>query len=96
MRKNDRFKLKVGTFVVVNNGVDKGKICEVCFVDFMKDMPYRVDKETGKEDPYTTILIAPAIGEDNLEGPDLINDFYRSVSYKDIDIDTYLNEVEEY
>ena len=94
MKVNERFNLKVGDYVRVNNGVDKGKLCEVCFIDFMKDMPYRED-ENGNEDPYMTILIAPAIGEDELEGDNLLNDFYRSVSYKDIDIDFYKNEFEE-
>ena len=68
-------------------------LAEVCFIDFMKDMPYRED-ENGNEDPYTTILIAPAVGEDNFEG-NTISDFYRAVSYKDIDIDIYKNEFEE-
>lgn len=95
MKVEERLKLKVGDYVRVNNGVDKGKLCEICFIDFMRDMPYREDKN-GHEDPYTTILIAPTIGEDNLEGKNLINNFYRSVSYKDIDLDVYKNEFEEY
>lgn len=93
MKASERFNLKVGDYVRVNNGVDKGKLAEVCFIDFMKDMPYRED-ENGNEDPYTTILIAPAIGEDNFE-ENTISDFYRAVSYKDIDIDIYKNEFEE-
>lgn len=94
MKVDERYNLKVGDYVVINNGVDKGKSCEICFIDFMEDMPHRVDKD-GNEDPYTTILVAPSVGEDDLEGDNLINDFYRSVSYKDIDIDIFKNEFGE-
>ena len=94
MTYQECLNLKVGDYVIVNKGVDKGKSCEICFIDFMKDMPHRVD-ENGNDDPYVTILIAPSIGEDDLEGDNLINDFYRSVSYKDINIDIYKNEFEE-
>lgn len=94
MKASERFELKVGDYVRVNNGVDKGKLCEVCYIDLMPDVAYRVD-EQGNEDPMTVILIATTAGEDAFEDEHKINDDYRAVSYKDIDIDIYKNEFEE-